>query len=113
MAKANGTLRLNIDFAHLKKVQRPLFRLLSFMAMLRAVRWLRQNQWMVRLDIEDDFCVVRLSAFRKVTVFKVGSRAHLFQVIPMGTFVSLFLLQAVINACLQSGCFFRGHVGPY
>ena len=115
--KNNGEPRLIIDYGHLKPhVRAPYFRLPSFLAFLRRSSLLTAGDWMVRIDLRHAFYSVPLpESFRSFTSFRAGNKTYRFNVLPMGLYISPFILQHILNACLAtvreiSGVHTWGHI---
>ena len=97
--KATGGSRLIVDFAHLRnKYSKPALHLPAFPAVLRRLYPIRMGDMMARIDLQSAFYNVPIPArLRDVPAFRFNNDTFVFNVLPMGLFLSPVILQDVVQ----------------
>ena len=103
--KKQGALQFIIDYGHLKQAKiynAPKFKLYPITASLGTVTTLHLATIFVKIDLREVFHLMPLlcSLFR-VSTFHFTGKYYQFHQLPMGLFLSLFLLQHTLRAVLQ------------
>jgi hypothetical protein len=101
--KANGELRLIIDYSHLcGAYMKPTLLLPAFMAQWCKKIPAEDLAWGVWLDLMDAFFLVPLlPVLRAVTAFWFRSKTYVFQVLRMGLYISPYILQQIVQLVLS------------
>ena len=101
---AAGKQRLVIDYGHLKRCAgyfSPKFTLRPIVASASAAATLKAAKWFVKLDLRDAFYSIPIpSRLRWVSTFKFGDSFFVFNRLPMGLFISPYLLQSILRSIL-------------
>ena len=102
--KASGKHRLIIDYRHLREKDlytAPRFRLIPIIASERAAPSLKSAVFFAKIDLRDAFYSMPiLPALRRVSTFKLGRQYYQFKRLPMGLFISPYLLQSTLRTLL-------------
>lgn len=104
VSKASGKPRMVVDFSHLRNhYKTPYMYLPPFSAVLREKFFVQRNDFMARVDLASAFYSVELPhRLKSVSTFLVNNKRYAFQRLPMGLWISPFILQQILLALIRS-----------
>ena len=92
--------RFLMDYGHLKQnnlYRMPKFKLYPILASCSASATLSKAQFFAKIDPRDAFFAMPLpKSFHRISTFKFGGQFYQFRRLPMGLFVSPYLLQTAL-----------------
>ena len=105
IAKSDGSARVIIDYGHLKAAgiySSPTFFLPPLLAVELNRMELCRCSWYCKIDLKSAFYAVPLlQVLRKVSTFAFGGKRYQFRVLPMGLYISPYILQTILKTLLH------------
>ena len=105
IAKSDGSARVITDYGHLKAAgvySSPTFFLPPLLAIEPNRIELCRCSWYCKIDLKSAFYAVPLpQALRKVSTFAFGGKRYQFKVLPIGLYISPYILQTILKTLLH------------